>query len=97
MSKVECLNPTTGGRMNIDKSIYDVLSKAIIKTLNGGKALTYTELMDGVKKYIKANKIEFKGSVEWYGITVKKDMEARGVIEVVVEKGKKLNRLSVQK
>jgi len=93
MSKVECLNPNTGGRMNIDKNIYDVIYKAITKTLQGGKELTYTEVMDGVKKYIKTNKIDFSGSIEWYGITVKKDMEARGVIEVFDKKGKKLNRL----
>lgn len=92
-AKVECLNPTTGGRINIDKNVYDVLLKAITKTLHGGKELTYTEVMDGVKKYIKTNKIDFTGSVEWYGITVKKDMEARGVIEVFEEKGRKLNRL----
>jgi len=93
MAKVECLNPNTGGRMNIDKNIYDVISKAITKTLQGGKAITFTELMNGVKKYIKTNKIDFTGSIDWYGITVKKDMEARGVLEVVEEKGKKLNRL----
>ena len=93
MAKVECLNPTTGGKMNIDKNIYDVISKAIRKTLQRGKSLTYTDLMDGVRQYIKENKIDFSGSIEWYGITVKKDMEARGEIEVFEEKGKKLNKL----
>lgn len=93
MAKVECLNPNTGGRMNIDKDIYDVISKAITKTLQRGKALTYTDLMDGVRRYIKDNNIDFPGSIEWYGVTVKNDMQARGVIEAVVEKGRKLNRL----
>lgn len=93
MAKVECVNPTTGGRINIDKNIYDLMYKAITKALKGGKALTYTELMDEVRRYIKTNKIDFTGSVEWYGISVKKDMEARGVIEVFEEKRKKLNRL----
>ena len=29
--KVECLNPNTGGHMNIDKNIYDLFSKAILE------------------------------------------------------------------
>jgi hypothetical protein len=90
-AKVECLNPNTGGSMNIDKDLYDVIAKAIRKTLQGGKAVSYTDMMDGVKKYIKTNNIDFPGSVGWYGVTVKNDMEARGVIEAFVEKGKKWN------
>ena len=35
----------------------------------------------------------FDGAVEWYAITVKNDMEARGLIEVFTEKGKKLHRI----
>ncbi len=31
--KVECLNPNTGGKMNIDKGTYDLFSKAIYHTL----------------------------------------------------------------
>jgi hypothetical protein len=31
--------------------------------------------------------------VEWYGVVVKNDMEARGEVEAITEKGKKLNRL----
>jgi len=93
MAKVECLNPNTGGKMNIDKNIYDVLSKAIRKTLQRGRSLSFTEMMDGVTQYIKTNKIDFPGSIGWYGVTVKNDMEARGEIEAFVEKGKKLNKL----
>jgi hypothetical protein len=35
----------------------------------------------------------FKGSIEWYAVTVKHDMEASGVIESFTEKGKKLHPL----
>jgi len=31
--------------------------------------------------------------VEWYAVTVKNDMVAKGVIETFMEKGKKLHRL----
>lgn len=91
--KVECLNPNTGGKINIDKDTYDLFSKAIYHTLKKGKALTYTEVVDGIKDCFKQQKTKFKGSVSWYAVTIKHDMHARGIIEVFTEKGKKLHRV----
>jgi hypothetical protein len=91
--KVECINPNTGGRMNIDKRVYDLISKAIYHTLKAGKALTYTEIVEGVHDCFKKQKTKFDGSIGWYAVTVKHDMHARGIIEVITEKGKKLHRL----
>lgn len=79
--------------MNIDKDIYDLFNKAIRKTLQGGKTLSFTALAEGVEEYLEKNKTGFKKSIPWYTITIKNDMEARGAIEVITEKGKKLNRL----
>ncbi len=93
LSKVECLNPNTGNSIQIDKDIYDLFSKAIYHTLKKGKVLTYTQIVEGVHNCFKQQKINFDGSVSWYAVTVKNDMDARGVIEVVMEKGKKLHRL----
>jgi hypothetical protein len=90
--KVECLNPNTGGRMNIDKETYDLFSKAIYKTLKKNQPLTYSQLVEGIEDCFKQEKTKFNGSVSWYAITVKHDMHARGVIEVFTEKGKKLHR-----
>lgn len=91
--KVECLNPNTGRRMAIDKNIYDLFSKAIYHSLRAGKALTYSGIVEGVHDWFKKQNTKFEGSVSWYAVSVKNDMEARGVIESFVEKGKKLNRL----
>jgi hypothetical protein len=91
--KVECLNPNTGGRMNIDKQTYDLFSKAIYHSLKAGKELTYSQIVEGIKNCFKEQKTKFDGSVGWYAVTVKNDMEARGVIEAVTIKGKKLYRL----
>lgn len=92
-SKVECLNPNTGGRMNIDKKIYDLFSKAIYDTLKKTQPLTYSQIVEGIYGCFKQQKTKFDGSIEWYAVTVKHDMHARGVIEVYIEKGKKLHQL----
>jgi len=92
-AKVECLNPNTGGKMNIDKSTYDLFSKAIYHTLKKEGAITFTEITDGILDCFKQKKTKFDGSIGWYAVTVKHDMHARGVIQVFTEKGKKLHRL----
>ena len=95
--KIECLNPNTGARLNIDADTWQLFHSAITHTLKGAKKMTYTEITDGIKKYLKDKKIAFDKSVGWYAVTVKNDMEARGMIEVLTEKGKKLNYLKKTK
>ena len=94
--KTECLNPNTGGRMNIDKEIYDLFSNAISHVLKKESGITFTDMVEGVEDYFKMQKTKFDGSVGWYAVTVKNDMQARGLIEVFTEKGKKLHRLKKQ-
>jgi hypothetical protein len=53
--------------------------------------------VNGIKQCFKEKKTVFKGSVEWYAVTVKHDMVANGVIETFTEKGKKLHKLKSQK
>lgn len=68
--KQECLNPNTGRSMYIDKTIYTLVSKAIYHTLKPGKALTYTQIAEGVHNCFKKQKTNFTGSVEWYAIQI---------------------------
>lgn len=92
--KVECLNPNTGGRMNIDADTYELFSKAIYHTLMANQGLTYTQIVQGVKHCFQQQDTTFDGSVGWYTVTIKHDMHAKGIIEVYTEKGKKLHRLA---
>jgi hypothetical protein len=93
--KIECINPNTGRKMNIDAEVYDLFSKAIYHTLKKDKqGITYTDIVRGVKQCFKEKRTSFKGSVEWYAVTVKNDMVANDVIETFTEKGKKLHRLT---
>jgi hypothetical protein len=91
--KVECLNPNTGGRMNIDKDTYDLFSKAIYHTLKKEGPVTFTQLVEGVEDCFTEQKTKFDGSIGWYAVTIKNDMQARGIIDVFTEKRKTLHRL----
>jgi hypothetical protein len=91
--KAECLNPNTGGKIHIDKATYDLFSEAICHSLKPGQELTYTQLVEGVRAFFKEQNTKFDGSVSWYAVVVKNDMEVRGVIEVFTCKQKKLHRL----
>ena len=73
--KVECLNPHTGRKINMDAEIYELFSKAIYHTLkklqvtkDREKGITYTEIVNGIKKCFKEKKTNFKGSIEWYAV-----------------------------
>ncbi len=95
-AKVECINPNTGGRMNIDAGTYELFSKAIYHALKQKKTpLTYTQIVDGVKDCFRQQKTSFDGSVSWYTVTIKNDLQAKGVIEAFTEKGKKLHKLNI--
>lgn len=94
--KIECLNPNTGGRMNIDADTYALFSKAIYHSLTGDRALTFTQMMQGVQDCFHQQKVKFDGSVGWYAVTVKNDMESKSIIESFTDKGKKLHRLAAK-
>lgn len=92
--KIACLNPRTGNTHNIAKEKYEVIAKAIRHVLKHGKGMVLSELIDDVKAYLAQHKTKFEGSLSWYTVSVKLDMEARGTIETYQEKGRKMNRLA---
>lgn len=92
-TRTECLNPNSGRSMQIETSTYELFSKAIFHVLKERQPLSYSELEKGVRDFFQKNRTRFTGSVGWYAVTVKNDMEARGMIECFLEKGKKMHRL----
>ena len=91
---VECLNPNTGRRMNIEKTTYELFSKAIYHVVKSGKAITFTQIVEGVEECFEKDKIKFNGAVNWCAVTVKNDMHSRGILKVFTEKGKKLHSIA---
>ena len=92
--KIECVNPNTGRRMQIDADTWNLFYAAIKHSLKGGKKLSFTEMLEGIYDYLEKKKIDFNQSVGWYAVTVKNDLEVRNVIKVYTEKGKKLHELN---
>lgn len=76
--KIQTLHPMPG---KVNKSIalkkYNIIKTELLQILNK-KELTHTELMEALYNRVKDT---FDGGVQWYGETVKLDLEARKLIE----------------
>lgn len=91
--KVTVTHPETGTVRKFDAAIYEPFKAAILQSLKGSKGKTFTDLKDDVAKIIRKRMPGFSKSIPWYSISVRLDLETRGIVETFVEKGKKLNRL----
>ncbi|HEX2627607.1 MAG TPA: hypothetical protein VHM26_01300 [Chitinophagaceae bacterium] len=91
--KTTVTHPRTGTERKFDKTIYDPVKAAILQSLKGSKGKTFTELTDDVVAIIRKKMPGFKKSIPWYTISIRLDLETRGIVETFIEKGKKLNRI----
>ena len=91
--KTTTTHPRTGSQFNIDAAIYEPFKAAILQSLKGSKGKTFTELTDDMVKIIKQKIPGFKKSIPWYTISIRLDLETRGLVETFIEKGRKLSRL----
>jgi len=75
---IQTLHPQAGKtnkRISLNK--YNVIKGQLVKIL-AREELTHTELMEELYSRVKDT---FDGGVQWYGETVKLDLEARNAIE----------------
>jgi hypothetical protein len=91
--KVIVTHPRTGTERKFDPAIYEPVKAAILESLKSSKGKTFTELSDDVVKIIRKKMPGFKKSIPWYTISIRLDLETRGIVETFIEKGKRLNRL----
>jgi hypothetical protein len=76
--QIQTLHPQSGKtNKRISLSKYNDVKKSLLKIL-AKKELTHTELMEELYNRVKDT---FEGGVQWYGETVKLDLEARKIIE----------------
>ena len=96
-AKSTLTHPVSGRKMNIDSSLYEPFKAAILQSLKGSKGKTFTELSEDVTGIIKKNPFPkamgIKRSVPWYVISIRLDLETKGLVETFTEKGKKLIRM----
>jgi hypothetical protein len=93
IKKVAVVHPRTKTTRQFDSSIYEPFKDAILKSLKGTKGVTFTELTQKVTPIIQKKMPGFKGSIPWYTISIRLDLENKGLVETFEEKGQKLNRL----
>jgi hypothetical protein len=73
----------TNKRISLEK--YNFIKTNLLAVLKKTE-LTHTDLMEALYQRVKD---EFEGGVQWYGETVKLDLEARGIIERTGKKPEK--------
>ncbi|MCB0463884.1 MAG: hypothetical protein R2816_03255 [Flavobacteriaceae bacterium] len=77
-NKIMTLHPQGKKGVNILRRRYDIIKDFIIKIIKEHKEISYEDLNDlAVEKLTES----FDGKVVWYIVTVKLDLEARGIIE----------------
>jgi hypothetical protein len=86
-------HPRTSHEFRIEKTTYDLISNAIIESLRGHEGKTFSELTEAVSQLVAKRSPGFSGSVSWYTISIRLDMETKGLVETFEKKGRKLNRL----
>lgn len=76
--KIMTLHPQGKKGVNISKEKYDTIKNFIIDTIKKHGNISYEEVSDMAIKELSPT---FDGKVVWYVVTVKLDLEARGIIE----------------
>ena len=78
--KIQTLHPQGKKGVNIAREKYDFIKDFILRTMKSQDEISYQDLNEAAKEQLTET---FDGSVPWYVVTVKLDLEARGIIERV--------------
>jgi len=76
--KILTKHPDGKKGVNINYEKYLLVKNTILDILKENPEITYQEMN---KKAISRLKGHFEGSISWYVVTVKLDLEARGIIQ----------------
>lgn len=75
--RILTLHPSGKQGVNILKRRYDLVKDTLIALLQTHGEISYKELNEKAEQALKG---KFDGSIPWYVVTVKLDLEARGII-----------------
>ena len=76
--KIMTLHPDGKMGVNVLKRRYDLIKNALLEILEKEGQITFESLAD---KTVAAIEKDFDGKPLWYIVTVKLDLEARGIIQ----------------
>lgn len=83
--KILTKHPLGKNGKKIEKKTYEMFKATVFSVLQY-KELTHTELLNQLNKSLKG---KFAGNINWYGETIKLDLEARKMIERTSSKPQK--------
>lgn len=90
VERIKTLHPQGKQGVSISKDKYEMVQQAILQILRERGEISFQELTPEVKKRIGDN---FDGSVPWYTVTVKLDLEARDIIERIPNREPQILRM----
>ncbi len=76
--KILTMHPQGKKGVNISRKKYDTIRTFILKTMKKNKRISYQDLNDLAEEKLADS---FEGSIPWYVVSVKLDLEARNIIE----------------
>lgn len=91
--RIMTLHPDGKQGVNIERAKYDAVKGALLASLAEQGEIPFSQLDAAVAERLAA---PFEGSIGWYTVSVKLDLEARGEIERVPGRSPQVVRL-VQK
>lgn len=92
--KILTLHPQGKKGVNILKTKYNTIKDFILNTIKEHKVITYEKVSDlAIAKLSET----FEGKVVWYVVTIKLDLEARGLIERIPKTSPHQLRLTTNK
>ncbi len=85
MEKILTLHPDASKKgVNISRDKYDLVRGGIQHVLTETPSMKPMKMFEAVAEHLKG---QMEGSISWYAVTVKLDMEARGLIKHDRKKG----------
>lgn len=86
--RILTLHPAGKRGTRIARDKYEVMKLALLKAIPRGRAgVPFRELAERVRPHLDPAVYGAGDSVTWYVVTVKQDLEARGLVEQVPGKG----------
>jgi len=76
--KIMTLHPAGKKGVNILKRRYDQVAETLLSIVKSQGEITYAKMNDLAEDQLEG---KFDGKIPWYVVTVKLDLEARGILE----------------